>query len=107
MEPTKTGIDHICQLCWYVLKVTPRLAGVYISAEMKRNGSTLPKHYCKNKKSSRCNKRVDFLEPCEHYAYNPFNQFERHSKSGVLRTKEELERMYEHKELLMPKEVKI
>jgi len=48
---------------------------------------------------------VDFLEPCKVYAYNPFNQFERHSKTGVIRTKEELDKMYESEELLKPKEV--
>jgi len=94
-ETTITGIEPICQLCWYVRVYWPRLAGKYISAEMRRSGATLPRYYCKSSKSERCNKRVDFEKPCEHFAYNPFNQFERHSKDGRLRTREELERLFQ------------
>jgi len=88
MEPTKTGIDPICQLCWYVRRWMP---------PYKQGVRRRVKYFCGSKKSDSCNKEVSFQMPCEHYAYNPFNQFERHSLDGRLRTDEELKRMLDRR----------
>jgi len=61
---------------------------------MKKEGETKIRHFCKNAKSKECHNEVSFKEPCEHFMYNPFNTFERHSVTGILRTKDELERLF-------------
>jgi len=91
---TVTGIEPICQMCWACRRVIPKLPGGYVSAEARRRGVHLVKHYCVDITSGRSHERVDFKKPCEHFNYNPYNQFERHSKSGKLRTREELIKIF-------------